>query len=85
MSIPDQVLFILVALALIVFIRVGYYQLDSRDRIDESIPVTYITPLVFDDIGIRLLSFSAYLRQVSICKPQWEKDCISKKHSSFSA
>jgi hypothetical protein len=54
-----KVLFILVALALIVFIRVGYYQLDARDRIEESIPVTYITPLVFDDIGIRLLSFGA--------------------------
>jgi hypothetical protein len=52
-----KVLFIIAALTLIVFIRVGYYQLDARERTDEAIPVTYITPLVFDDIVIRLLSF----------------------------
>jgi TctA family transporter len=54
-----KILFILVALALIVIIRAGYYQMDTLDRLEESTPVVYFTPFAFGYIAIRLLSFVA--------------------------
>jgi hypothetical protein len=54
-----KVLFILVALALIVFIRADYYKMNTLDRDLETISPVYFTSLVFDYIVIRLLSFGA--------------------------
>ena len=52
-----KVLFILIALALIVIIRAGYYEMDMLDKLDESTPVSYFTPFAFGYIAIRVLSF----------------------------
>ena len=55
----SKVLFILIALALIVIIRVDYYQMNTVDRDLESISPIYFTSLVFDYMAIRLLVFGA--------------------------
>ncbi len=54
-----KVLFILIALSLIVIIRAGYHEMDTLDKLSESVPVVYFTPFAFGYIAIRLLSFGA--------------------------
>lgn len=52
-----KVLFILIALSLIVLLRVGYHEMDTLDKLDESTPGSYFTPFAFGYVAIRLLMF----------------------------
>ena len=68
-----KVLFILIALSLIVIIRAGYYEMDTLERLDESYPASYFTPLAFNYIAIRLLSFGALFAVCFDLKAAMEK------------
>ncbi len=68
-----KVLFILVALASIVIIRAGYYEMDTLERLDETYPVSYFTPFAFGYIAIRLLSFGALFAVCFNLKAAMEK------------
>jgi hypothetical protein len=73
-----KVLFILIALSLIVTIRAEYYQMDSRDKIDDL--MSYFTPLMCDYIVIRLLSFGVLFAACFNLKAAMEKRLhINKK------
>ena len=74
-----KVLFILIALSLIVIVRADYHQSDTlRDRIDEL--MSYFTPLTFDYIVIRLLSFGVLFAACFDLKAAMEKRLhINKK------
>ena len=75
-----KVLFILIALSLIVIVRADYHQSDTlRDRIDEL--MSYFTPLTFDYIVIRLLSFGVLFTACFNLKAAMEKRLhLNKKH-----